>query len=894
MDALPVLCLVCSLVAIVSGIYSTFWVYYYMLPKRNHAVFRARRVRFLILLFIVGICQMMFRPIISFLYLESMINVSIYRVGLSLFALLGTLLFASIRVWLLWYDLNYNRLQKAKLVSKHLFNRFDSNQNINLNSNINTNTKDEKLEIKRLLETNSNLCSCCTNVFVYNHFFGNGLKVSQTLGTIFIIVFLFTVVVILLLKNDNFGLRIAQLFALILLIIYLYLNTSLWLKPRKKKLSPSPQAEMAAQAASETDGESEDESKESKESKESSIANSEYNSTVQLESHGSDSIYLQNAFKDDFNIRYEVTGTFILFIISALTLTVLNGRFGDETNESLFRINVTIAGCLPIIQLFGLFLYTYIPYYTITKIENSKKAGKASLKKELMNIDSTVIVSENNLARMSVGLLDTLSHQNGFHWFVEHLVQEFSLENLSFLVELWQFKYWDYTNNKLNKQKNKKKNKEKYKENGDNSDHERNILTSSKIKGICLRKGFSVRRLKLSRQKSRTKNETSKTDNYKSDHSEDEKQPETPKTPKTPADEEPIDAIEIIGEDRMYESNTIGNRFQLRYATPNDLLLQIGVAQRSQGLQESQMSQTTVQTTPQTTPQHPNYLGQLTQDMNGKDSKEQPQTTGMHMVKMQETRSHAHSVATIQSVSTAENSVNLSLNLVLGDTSYYSDNDISHDQNSVQTDNDNDDSLQLYDFSQLSYSQSRAKDVQIVSKMLQSLPWYLLPFGNGMKSFGSRNGGNDNFNNNTNNNNNSNNNSNEILHCIYLFNTYISSDGYDCLNISNASCLEIEANLRSLIEFKSDIKNELIEKTSFTKTKNRLNDDLRAYGISIHAIKNQTQFEKRLKKCFDVALVDVFDNLHNSFSRFQTKDRYFLLQAEKIAVIKKETHQNVK
>eukprot|EP01083_Nonionella_stella_P304370 1057335_1 len=86
---------------------------------------------------------------------------------------------------------------------------------------------------------------------------------------------------------------------------------------------------------------------------------------------------------------------------------------------------VVWISCIMAISRCVIILWTFVvPYKTTKKITHINKYKKASFKR----------------------LKKVLSRKSTFFAFVEHLVHEFSIENLTFLVEVWQYKYEDKYN----------------------------------------------------------------------------------------------------------------------------------------------------------------------------------------------------------------------------------------------------------------------------------------------------------------------------------------------------------------------------------------------------------------------------------------------------------------
>ena len=83
-----------------------------------------------------------------------------------------------------------------------------------------------------------------------------------------------------------------------------------------------------------------------------------------------------------------------------------------------------------IAQTFGILIQTVIPYYTL-----KKNLARFSTN----NTEEKIVSTLNNVH--TVSLLDVLSHKSGFFLLMDQLVQELSFENLSFLIEVYQFRY---------------------------------------------------------------------------------------------------------------------------------------------------------------------------------------------------------------------------------------------------------------------------------------------------------------------------------------------------------------------------------------------------------------------------------------------------------------------
>ena len=136
-------------------------------------------------------------------------------------------------------------------------------------------------------------------------------------------------------------------------------------------------------------------------------------------------IYHNKSFRDDFNFRLEALCMVIVYGIGILVNTVNAGRARIASPDSQEWKELTRNSAFIVLfgQTLGILIQTIIPYYTLRK--NLKKFNKET------ECDNIYVVS----------LLDVLSHKYGFFLFIDQLVQELSFENLSFLIEVYQFKF---------------------------------------------------------------------------------------------------------------------------------------------------------------------------------------------------------------------------------------------------------------------------------------------------------------------------------------------------------------------------------------------------------------------------------------------------------------------
>ena len=136
---------------------------------------------------------------------------------------------------------------------------------------------------------------------------------------------------------------------------------------------------------------------------------------------------------------------------------------------------------------------------------------------------------------------------------------------------------------------------------------------------------------------------------------------------------------------------------------------------------------------------------------------------------------------------------------------------------------------------------TRKRHTGIILKLLRSMPWFSMPLGDGMYQFA-----NDSF---------------KYRYAIYLFNKYISSNGYDALNISWITSNEIELNIAKIYQFVMKYnglkanKNKIeIENVSLPKfSGNKLSDE-----IVVKDIETIDELKKRLDHAFDCAVCYLF------------------------------------
>ena len=292
--------------------------------------------------------------------------------------LLGGILLTTVRMYLLWYDINYNRLQSATLLKQQLTGQ----------TTLTTTTNTNKQEIASILTQNTSICRCCAVLFTNKRCYGSSRKVTSVVFIILLLMIIFGSYQYYGENSMVFGGRAIQLVTFVAIFCYIYFNVSVWCPNRKhlhhhKHQNNDIELKLAA-------------------------PNDENGSNMDLEEL-SDSLHLSKTFRDDFKIRYELTGTLIIFLIATIVLLVNNMTLMNENNEKYYnvRLGSIVSTIVPMLQVFVICLDCWAPYWTMKNIERQMAKAKKLLSK---GIDSAIIAKGYNIA---VGLFDVLSHKNG-------------------------------------------------------------------------------------------------------------------------------------------------------------------------------------------------------------------------------------------------------------------------------------------------------------------------------------------------------------------------------------------------------------------------------------------------------------------------------------------------
>ena len=409
MDQNSLVCILWVVIGLLLSLGVGFYIRNFLYPNRSHSVFRARRWKFLIVLLVWLCFHILYRSVIGFLFFELVISLETYRALVSFSVIFGGLLFTTVRMYLLWYDLNHNRLQQSELISKHL-TVDDEKTQITRNQSNDIKQLDKINRIEHVLTQNKSICKCCKILFVNNKCFGNSRSIILFIFGIMSLICPLTFYLYFAENNESLATRLLQFIVVVLVITYLYFIISVWCPARSNKRARKQrrleQQQQQPSASQDSDADTEQ-----------SIELSIGDLTLEVKrsnnsSNGSNGSNLQltKAFRDDFKIRYELTGTFIVFIISSIILSWNNLRFSQNDIDKEFFVLVTVI--VSQFQIFVILLDTLTPYWTIKKLNEKVKKARKSLKN---GIDSTVT---GRGYRTTVGLADILSHKNGICLFV--------------------------------------------------------------------------------------------------------------------------------------------------------------------------------------------------------------------------------------------------------------------------------------------------------------------------------------------------------------------------------------------------------------------------------------------------------------------------------------------
>eukprot|EP01084_Bolivina_argentea_P309561 535479_1 len=418
-------CMVFIVIGFITLITGLIYCKRFILVNKNESVIRARRPYYWCFTIIIHPMMILIRTTVAVLYLNNIIPIIIYRIMVTYLALLASTSVFFIRMYLLWFDLKYNRYLQQNLLRKYLLMNGLQNQSYSAqttNSHSSATSKTQTNQSSSIPEFNT----LQSYIFDNKSIFGRIKRCILPLLIFFSICFI-TITTIYLFDNNGYsiGIKILTIWISIVLILTIFLLQSVWFGESHQKIEckckcfSNKSALNLAQMSNSVTNKSDD-------NNDNNYNNNNNNNKSQM----------IRTFRDDFYIRYELTGSFFIILIGlifSLIITTSN-KWGNINSKNTFNFGVfliiTVSGSM---NLFGFLLYTIIPYYTYKNFLKRLAKGRA------------------NRLHQSIPLKLLLSHQTGFYAFMEQLVQEMAMENMSSLIELYQFKY--KSNNKIKNMK---------------------------------------------------------------------------------------------------------------------------------------------------------------------------------------------------------------------------------------------------------------------------------------------------------------------------------------------------------------------------------------------------------------------------------------------------------
>ena len=144
-----------------------------------------------------------------------------------------------------------------------------------------------------------------------------------------------------------------------------------------------------------------------------------------------------------------ITLSVIIFVPIQIIISLKligNNRIKDSDKSKQGLVVLSIFSVIS--QSVVLLIQTIVPYYTY-------KRNKKSFNDPTHSSLQTITTNNKQEKTHVISLLHILRHKYGFFLFLDQLVQELSFENLSVLIEIYQFKY--VTRNILNEYQEKRK-----------------------------------------------------------------------------------------------------------------------------------------------------------------------------------------------------------------------------------------------------------------------------------------------------------------------------------------------------------------------------------------------------------------------------------------------------
>lgn len=388
----------CTLsVSIIAGILAWFLFIKKIYPYRQHTAIKSRRPVLLRICVFFTIFEMIFSQIQTLLVVFDVLDTdnSVYVILIEFFTYLGVPMWSLIRLWLVFWDLQRSRQQQSAILEQYL--RFRNNNNSDGN-NGETITKTLSLRVRdRVRQAGVKLLDfpkLGSNKYV-SLFFSLFMFINWSIIAIIELLFSDT------LPFNKYSLNVT-LFLAVFGLVSGYCLLSLW----RFQACPTFCQRFTAMFRVET---------------------------------------FKRSFSDKLGIRSELTWVAVVTIIHVCILFMLipylmrNDFFVNEN----YAEAVLIGSNVLVYNIVILFVFIYYPIRMKREMNLSLNLNVDSTKKlrnKKQNKYNQKYVQTLKLIE-TMQIYDVLNNHKYFDCLVEHLAQEFNLENLLFLIEIWQFKY---------------------------------------------------------------------------------------------------------------------------------------------------------------------------------------------------------------------------------------------------------------------------------------------------------------------------------------------------------------------------------------------------------------------------------------------------------------------
>ena len=407
------------------------FLYYYVIvkPNREHPVFRIRHSHYLGLCLAILTINMTLITLISYLCINSVIEIFYYQLISETMMAIGSSIVIIVRLWILWFDVKLNRIEQERLLSQFL-NKTQlviSSHSYN-SSNENENDSDNEKE---------NNCNNISNFVIRNvKIFGNSMKISFVFVILVLLFYTSLIIVYITTQNKSITrnllhfLNICSILFNVIINIFIYqmdknsfdcLNGIIGNFVLRFKRVPSDQ--MTNDNNDDDDEKSNNNNNNNNNNNSNNNTNnkSNNNNNNDNDKEGND---LMSQFRDDYNIRIELTITTCLVVLSYIACLIIK-RNGQDWKTTVTWL--AIESCIFHSIISGLFCF--IPFHTINQINANRIQFSSSSDNRPQNKlkSKSRSRSRSRSNGKKVSLRKILSHNRGFYLFVDQLVQVGSL-----------------------------------------------------------------------------------------------------------------------------------------------------------------------------------------------------------------------------------------------------------------------------------------------------------------------------------------------------------------------------------------------------------------------------------------------------------------------------------